>query len=141
MKTIFISVMIALALVLMLLADVPWLFEQLVPEAHAVLGVRRRTARRTAVVVGSAASAQTAAAQQQAAAAEKEAAAAQQQAAIAQQQAAQAAAAVPVGTVAPSLPGGCQSLVVIRAQSCYAASEAEPGIAGSNSSVHVSECR
>lgn len=119
MRMIFKSVMITMALVFMLLADLPLMFDQLVPEAHAVLGVRRRTARRTAVVVGSAASAQTAAAQQQAAAAEQEAAAAkqeaaaaQQQAAAAQQQAAQSASAVPIGTVVKAPPAGCLSAVV-----------------------------
>jgi hypothetical protein len=94
---------------------VPPPFEQLVPEAHAVLGVRRRTRRRTAVVVGSAASAQVAAANQQAAAAQQQAAAAEQEAAAAQQQAAQSGAAVPVGTVVPALPGGCTSVVVNNA--------------------------
>lgn len=121
MKTIFKIAVLATALLFMLIADlpllfeqdVPPLFEQLVPEAHAVLGVRRRTRRRTAVVVGSAASAQTAAAQQEAAAAQQEAAAAQQQAAAAQQQAAaQTAQTVPVGTVVQSLPGACTSVVV-----------------------------
>jgi hypothetical protein len=84
----------------------------LVPEAYSVAGVRRRTARRTAVVVGStsaaavsSANAQAAAAQQQAAAAEADAAAAQQQAAAAQQQ---AAAPAPTAMVA-SLPEGCVS--------------------------------
>lgn len=88
-----------------------------VPDAEAIAGVRRRTARRTAVVVGSSsaaavssANAQTAAAEQEAAAANAEAAAAQQQAAEAQQQAAaatqQAAAPAPVPMIA-SLPAGC----------------------------------
>lgn len=95
----------------------------LVPEAEAILGVRRRTARRTAVVVGSssaaAASASTSAtAQQQAATAEQQAATAQQQSATAQQQSAtaqqQTAAQQPVAAPAPtamvaSLPAGCVS--------------------------------
>ena len=114
MKTIFKIAVLAIALLFMLVADVPLLFEQdvpplfeqLVPEAHAVMGVRRRTRRRTAVVVGSAASVQTAAAQQEAAADQQEAAAAQQQAA------AQTAQTVPVGTVVQSLPGACTSVVV-----------------------------
>lgn len=116
MKTIFTRVMLATALFMMLFADIlplsgpifPPLFEQLVPEAHAILGVRRRTRRRTAVVVGSAATAEVAAANQQTAAA-------QQQAAAAQQQAAQAAAAVPIGTVVPVIPDGCTSVVVNNA--------------------------
>lgn len=74
----------------------------LIPDsAYGILGVRRRTARRTAVVVGttvaatSAASqqanaAKTAQAQQQTAAAQQQAAAAQQQAAAAKKQAAAA---------------------------------------------------
>jgi hypothetical protein len=84
----------------------------LVPEAEAIAGVRRRTARRTAVVVGSASAAQVsaananaAAAQQQAAEANAEAAAAQQQAAAAQQQ---AAAPAPAPTpMITTLPAGC----------------------------------
>ena len=90
-----------------------------VPEAEAIAGVRRRTARRTAVVVGSstaaAASASTAAtqqqqaatAQQQAATAEQQSATAAQQSATAQQQAA-APAPAPTAMVA-SLPDGCVS--------------------------------
>ncbi|MBC2744827.1 MAG: hypothetical protein HGJ93_17795 [Desulfosarcina sp.] len=122
MKTICKCVVIVMALVFMLITDVPLLFVQLVPDAHAILGVRRRTARRTAVVVGSAASAevaasqqQTAAAQQEAAAAQQEAAAAKQEAAAAQQQAAQSASAVPIGAVVQSLPVGCTSVVVNNA--------------------------
>ena len=118
MKTIFKIAVLATALCFMLIADlpllfeqdVPPLFEQLVPEAQAVLGVRRRTRRRTAVIVGSAVhaedSAQIQQAQQQTAAAQQEAAAAQQQAA------AQTAQTVPVGTVVQSLPGACTSVVV-----------------------------
>ena len=118
MKTIFKIAVLATALCFMLIADlpllfeqdVPPLFEQLVPEAHAVLGVRRRTRRRTAVIVGSAVHAEDSAQiqqdQQQTAAAQQEAAAAQQQAA------AQTAQTVPVGTVVQSLPGACTSVVV-----------------------------
>jgi hypothetical protein len=87
----------------------------LLPDAEAVLGVRRRTARRTAVVVGGAASAEVAAAnanaaaaQQQAAEANAEAAAAQQQAAAAQQQAAAAPQPAPAPTpMITTLPAGC----------------------------------
>ena len=87
----------------------------LVPEAEAIAGVRRRTARRTAVVVGSASAAQVsaananaAAAQQEAAEANAEAAAAQQQAAAAQQQAAAAQQPAPAPTpMISALPAGC----------------------------------
>jgi multidrug efflux pump subunit AcrA (membrane-fusion protein) len=84
----------------------------LVPEAEAIAGVRRRTARRTAVVVGSASAAQVSAANAEAAAAQQQAADANAQAAAAQQQAAaaqqQAAAPAPTAMVA-SLPPGCVS--------------------------------
>jgi len=80
----------------------------LVPEAEAIVGVRRRTARRTAVVVGSASAAQVSAANAQTAAAQQEAATANANAAAAQQQAAAATAAAeaPMPMVA-SLPEGC----------------------------------
>ena len=109
--------------------DIPILQVELVSEAEAVLGVRRRTRRRTAVVAYSAGAAsasaataasqqQAAAAQQQAAAAEQEAAAAQQQAAMAQQQlaASQAASGVPIGTVVEALPAGCKAVTVGNSQ-------------------------
>jgi len=82
----------------------------LVPEAEAIAGVRRRTARRTAVVVGSSTAAAASASasatqQQQAATAEQQSATAQQQSATAQQQ---AAAPAPTAMVA-ALPAGCVS--------------------------------
>ena len=84
----------------------------LIPEAEAILGVRRRTARRTAVVVGSASAAQVSAANAQTAAAQQEAATANANAAAAQQQAdaATAAAAAPAPAPTPmitALPEGC----------------------------------
>lgn len=116
-RTIRIAI-IALTLVLMLLADVPILLVKLVPEAEAILGVRRRTARRTAVVVGSAVraedSAQIAQANQQAAAAQQQAAAAKQQAGAATPPTPTAAAGkpLPLGTVVSALPQGCVSTPV-----------------------------
>ena len=129
MKTILKIAAATIILVVMIIADIPLLPVQLVPEAQAVLGVRRRAVRRTAVVVSSADAAavatsqqQAAAAQQQAAAANQEAAAAQQQAAVAQQQAAaaQATSGVPVGTVAQALPAGCKPVTVsnVEYQDC-----------------------
>ena len=121
MKTTFKITILATALVLMLIADMPFLPMQLVSEADAVMGVRRRTRRRTAVVVGSAAASQTAAAQQQTTAAQQQTTAAQQQATAAQQQAATttppppAAAAsqpLPLGAVVTALPAGCTSTPV-----------------------------
>jgi len=98
-------------------------------------GRRRRTRRRTAVIVGTSVHAadqqadaqQQAAADQQVAAAEQEAAAAKQQAAEAeqraaaaeqeaeaaqQQQPADAGEPLPVGKVVPKLPEGCASMPV-----------------------------
>lgn len=129
MKTLVKITLLGTFAVSMVVIDVPFL--QLVSDAEAVAGVRRRTARRTAVVVGSsvhaadqaqaaqaqqqqaAAQQQTAAANQQAADAEAQAQAAQQQAAAAQAEAdaykqqAQAAGPLPIGTVVTALPPGC----------------------------------
>jgi hypothetical protein len=122
MKTLLKIAAVAIALVLMLIADVPLLPVQLVPEAQAILGVRRRTAVVVGATVHAADSAQmaqaqqqAAAAQQQAATAEKEAAAAKQEAAAAKQQAAAAppppptaaGTPLPLGTVVAALPPGC----------------------------------
>ena len=86
MNTILRMAFIASSLVLMLMADVPLLPVPLVPEAHAILGVRRRTAVVVGAAVHAADSAQMAQAQQQTAMAQQQAAAAQQETAIAQQQ-------------------------------------------------------
>ena len=133
MKTIFKIAIITTALLIMLIADVPYLleqdipvpfkqevqavFEQLVPDAEAIFGVRRstrrRTRRRTAVVVGTASYAAGAAA---ATATEQS-----QEAPASQQQMAPAASAplpaktgkpLPLGTVVHALPTGCTSTPV-----------------------------
>lgn len=103
----------------------------MVPEAYAVYGTRRRTARRTAIVVSSASSSQTAQAEQEAAAAKQEAADAQAEAdaANAEAEAAKAEAeaakaeteavkkqaatgALPVGTIVNTLPEGCPAITI-----------------------------
>ena len=95
----------------------------------SMAGVARRTTRRTvygtAAVTGAAVASSNAAAwnsaayqqqaaqaQMDAAQAQQQAAAAQQQAALATQQAAQAQQALPLGSVLPSLPSGCESASV-----------------------------
>jgi pyruvate/2-oxoglutarate dehydrogenase complex dihydrolipoamide acyltransferase (E2) component len=135
MKTVFrISVMAGI-LGAMMLADIPQLPVQLVPDAEAIFGVRRRAFRR-GVILGAAAGGTwgagahySAAAQQQSATAQQQSATAQQQSATAQQQSAtaqqQAAGAtppspppaaegkpLPIGTVVHALPGGCTSTPV-----------------------------
>jgi hypothetical protein len=105
---------------LMLLFDVMPL--QLVPDAYAIAGVRRRTARRTAVVVGSASASQSAQQQQQAAAPPPEAAPAPAPApapaaAPAPTPApAPAAGALPIGTIVQALPAGCPAEAVAGVQ-------------------------
>lgn len=126
MKTIRKIAVVATSVVPMLIADVPRLLVQLVPDAHAILGTRRRTAVVVGTEVHAADEAQMAKAQQQTAAAQQQAAASQQQAAAAKEEAAaakqQAAAAppapaaagqpLPLGTVVSALPGGCTSTPV-----------------------------
>jgi len=106
MKTIFKTALAFIAVALLLIADVPILFEQLVPDAHAILGVRRRALRR-GVVIGAASATAVESSQH--------AATAQQQAAAPASPAPQPAATgkpLPLGTVVPSLPGGCTSTPV-----------------------------
>ena len=116
MKTTLKITVATIALVLMLIADVPVLFEQLVPEAHAIFGVRRRAARRGVIVgysMGEAAA--TSAAANQAAASQHQAAAPQQQAAPPASSPPPPAASgkpLPLGTVVSALPAGCTSTPV-----------------------------
>jgi biotin carboxyl carrier protein len=121
MRTLLKISVIATGLVGMLIADAPLLPMQLVPDAHAILGVRRRTAVVVGTEVHAADEAQMAQAQQQTAVAQQQAAAAQQQAAAAKQQAAAAPPAppaaaagspLPLGTVVAALPAGCASTPV-----------------------------
>ena len=146
-------------LVLTLLADVTFLCAPLVPEAQAILGVRRRTA----VVAGATVHAhdqaqmaqaqqQTAAAQQQAATAQQQAAAANQEAAAAKQEAAaakqQAAAAppppavaagtpLPLGTVVAALPAGCVATPVGGVEYYYCGGNFYRAVFQGNSLVYV----
>ncbi|MBM9513964.1 hypothetical protein [Desulfogranum marinum] len=127
-------IMIPMSLVAaMCTIDIPMLPVELVPDAQAIFGVRRRTAvvaysagRATSAAAASAFQQQAAAAQQQAAYSQQQAAAAQQeaetakqQAATAQQQAAspQPASGVPLGTVLETLPEeGCLPITVGNTQ-------------------------
>ncbi len=136
MKTIPKITVIAISLVLMLIADLPFLSVPLVPEAHAILGVWRRHARRWAVV-GTAAVATTATA-----AAATEAAADQQQAAAAQQQTAAPPPAVggkplPLGTVVAALPAGCTSTPVGGVEYHYCGGNFYRAVFQGNSLVYV----
>lgn len=132
MKTLSKTIFLATVLVLMLVADIPLIPDipplqfELVPEAQAIYGTRRRTRRRTAVVAYSAGKSTAAASQQQAAAAQQQAAAAEAEAAAAKQQAAEAEAeaaaaktqkteassGAPLGQVVEALPEGCVPVTV-----------------------------
>jgi multidrug efflux pump subunit AcrA (membrane-fusion protein) len=153
MKTLRKIAAVAIALVVMLMADVPLLPVQLVPEAQAILGVRRRTAVVVGATVHAADSAQMAQAQQQTAAAQQQAAAAQQQAAAAEKEAAaakqQAAAAapppppaaagtpLPLGTVVSALPPGCVATPVGGAQYYYCGGNFYRAVFQGNQLVYV----
>jgi hypothetical protein len=135
MKTTLKITLAASALVLMLIADVPVLFEQLVPEAHAIFGVRRRAARRGVIVGYSMGEASA------------NAAAANQAAASSQQQAAPAAPAspppaatgkpLPLGTVVSALPAGCTSTPVGGEEYYYCGGNFYRAVFQGNSLVYV----
>jgi len=135
MKTILKITVLAISLVLMLIADVPFLTEQLVPEAEAIFGVRRRAWRR-GVIVGSTVGA-----------ASEAAAMSHQQAAPAQQQAAPAAPAaqppaatgkpLPLGTVVSALPAGCTSTPVGGVEYYYCGGNFYRAVFQGNNLVYV----
>jgi len=108
MKTLSKILLLAPAAAVLSIADapprMPAPYVQLVPEAQAVFGVRRRTFRRTAIIVGSSVHAADSA----------QIAAAQPQAAAATPPAPRAAAGqpLPLGTVVAALPSGCTSTPV-----------------------------
>jgi hypothetical protein len=148
-----------LALFMMLTLDIPFLSEQLVPEAQAILG------RGAAFVVGASAGAaagsakasaaasqqQAAAAQQQAAVSQQQAAAAQQQATLekekaaaaqqqaqaAQQQAAASGKSLPLGTVVSALPPGCVPTPVKGVEYYYCAGNFYQAMFQGNTLVYV----
>jgi hypothetical protein len=112
MKTILKLAVIAISLVLMLFADIPLLPVQLVPDAEAIFGVRRRAFRR-GVIIGESAGA--AAASQTAATSHQQAAPAQPQAAPSAPPAPPPVASgkpLPLGAVVAALPAGCVSTPV-----------------------------
>ena len=135
MKTTLKITLAASGLVLLLIADVPVLFEQLVPEAHAIFGVRRRAARRGVIVGYSMGEASA------------NAAAANQAAASSQQQAAPAAPAspppaatgkpLPLGTVVSALPAGCTSTPVGGEEYYYCGGNFYRAVFQGNSLVYV----
>jgi len=142
MKTILKITVLTISLVLMLIADLPFLPVQLVPEAEAIFGVRRRAWRR-GVVVGSTV-----------AAASRSAAVYHQQAAPPPQPAAPAAPAapppataapaqahtgkpLPLGTVVSALPGGCTSTPVGGVEYYYCGGNFYRAVFQGNSLVYV----
>jgi hypothetical protein len=115
MKTTLKIAVITISLVLMLIADIPFLTNQLVPEAEAIFGVRRRAWRRGVIVGSTMGAASEAAAMSHQQAAPQQPAPAQQQAAPAATAAPPPAATgkpLPLGTVVSALPAGCTSTPV-----------------------------
>ena len=148
MNTILKISVMATSLVGMLLADIPLLPVRPVSDAHAILGVRRRTAVVVGTEVHAADEAQMAKQQQQTAAAQQQAAASQQQAAAAKQEAAAAkqppapppAAAgnpLPMGTVVAALPAGCTSTPVGGVEYYYCGGNFYRAVFQGNTLVYV----
>jgi hypothetical protein len=140
MKNILKISVVTVSLLLMILADVPLLPVQLVPEAQAILGVWRRHARRWAVVETAAVATTAVAATATAAAHSQQAATAQQQAAAAVPPAAPAAAAgkpLPLGTVVSALPAGCASTPVGGVEYYYCGGNFYRAVFQGNNLVYV----
>jgi hypothetical protein len=142
MKTIHKITVAAISLVFMLIADVPLLPVQLVPDAEAIFGVRRRMLRR-GVIIGASAGA----ASESAAMSSQEAVTAQQQSATAKQQtaaaappappAASAGKPLPLGTVVPTLPTGCTATPVSGVEYYYCGGNFYRAVFQGNTLVYV----
>ena len=132
MKTTFKIAIIATLLVLMLIADVPFVPVQLVPEAEAIFGVRRRAWRR-GVIVGST----VGAASEAAAMSHQQAAPAQPQAAPAAPPPAATGKPLPLGTVVSALPAGCTSTPVGGVEYYYCGGNFYRAVFQGNSLVYV----
>ena len=140
MKTTFKIAILATSLVLMLMADIPFLTEQLVPEAEAILGVRRRAFRRGAIIGSTAGAASEAAAMSHQPAASQQPAAAQQPAAPAAPAAKPPAATgkpLPLGTVVSALPAGCTSTPVGNVEYYYCGGNFYRAVFQGNKLVYV----
>ena len=158
MKTVFKISVVTIVLGFTVMADIPRLPVQLVPDAEAIFGVRRRAFRR-GVIMGAAvegtagaATAYSATAHQQSATAQQEAATAQQQSATAQQQSMAAQHApqetppppltgngkpLPIGTVVHALPGGCTATPVAGVEYYYCAGNFYRAVFQGNQLVYV----
>jgi hypothetical protein len=133
MKSIDKIAVLTITLVFMLIADVPILLEQLVPEAHAIFGVRRRAARRGVIVgysMGEAAATSAAANQ---AATQKQAAAP----APASPPPAATGKPLPLGTVVTALPAGCTSTPAGGVEYYYCGGNFYRAVFQGNSLVYV----
>jgi hypothetical protein len=133
MKSIDKIAVLTITFVFMLIADVPILLEQLVPEAHAIFGVRRRAARRGLIVgysMGEAAATSAAANQ---AATQKQAAAP----APASPPPAATGKPLPLGTVVTALPAGCTSTPVGGVEYYYCGDNFYRAVFQGNSLVYV----
>ena len=139
MRTLLKISVVTTGLVGMLLGDIPLLPVQLVPDAQAILGVRRRTAVVVGTEVHAADEAQIAQAQQQTAVAQQQAAAAQQQAAAARPAPPPAAAGnpLPLGTVVAALPAGCTSTPVGGVEYYYCGGNFYRAVFQGNTLVYV----
>jgi hypothetical protein len=129
---------------------------QLVPDAEAIFGVRRRMFRRGVIIGASAGAASESAAmssqeavtaQQQSATAKQQSATAQQQSATAKQQtaaaappappAASAGKPLPLGTVVPTLPTGCTATPVSGVEYYYCGGNFYRAVFQGNTLVYV----
>lgn len=129
MKTMLKFLILIIMPLFMLTADIPFLKVDLVSDANAIFGVRRRAVRRGVIIgaaaAGTASASSTSTAQQQSATAQQQSATAQQQSATAQQQAATAqqqttaaptpstpGATLPMGTIVHTLPANCPAKAI-----------------------------